>query len=205
MDPMNEKVNQYIAYSGEFAVPILTHLRKIVHKACPEVKETIKWSFPHFEYRGSILCSMAAFKNHCAFSFWLGSQLSDTEKILETGDSRTAMGSLGRIRMIGDLPSADILSSYIREAMDLIDKGVKLPKKIKPDATSTIGVPDYFIEALETNKPARITFNNFSYSHKKEYINWIIEAKTEATRIKRIQTALEWLADGKPQNWRYRK
>ena len=197
------RVDEYVSKSAEFAKPVLTYLREIVHKACPDVKETIKWNFPNFEYAGGILCSMAAFKQHCAFGFWLASLMTDPDKLLTIGE-KAAMGHLGQIKNIADLPPEEVLVKYIKEAMLLNEKGAKISKK-KVTETKEVEVPPYFLDALRQNKTAFLTFEKFSPSHKKEYIEWITEAKTEATRNKRIATALEWLEEGKPRLWKYSK
>jgi uncharacterized protein YdeI (YjbR/CyaY-like superfamily) len=171
--------------------------------ACPEVKETMKWSFPHFEYKKSILCSMASFKQHCAFGFWLGSQLTDPDNLLASGNEKTSMGQLGRITSLEDLPDEEHLTGFIREAMQLIDSGVKQKKEEKPKAVRELVVPEYFLEALEENKDALETFTNFSYSQKKDYVDWVLDAKTEATRERRMATSVEWLSEGKIRHWKY--
>ncbi len=63
------RIDAYIAKSVPFAQPIMEHCRALIHEACPEVTETIKWGMPSFEYKG-ILCGFAAFKAHCSFGFW---------------------------------------------------------------------------------------------------------------------------------------
>ncbi len=195
------EVDKYISKAKPFAQPILEYIREVVHSASPEVQEVMKWSFPHFDYKGSI-CSMASFKEHCAFGFWKGVLMKDEDKIINPV-GKTAMGSLGRITTLKDLPSKKILVKYIKEAIDLNEKGVPLPKK-KPATTSKeIKVPTDFENALAKNKKATVEFNKFSPSHKKEYIEWIVEAKREETRIKRINTAIEWISEGKGKNWKY--
>lgn len=201
MPKTDPRVDDYIAQAADFAQPILQHLRQLVHQACPEVTETIKWSFPVFEYHG-MLCNMAGFKEHCAFGFWKAAIMSDPEGILTpTGES--AMGHFGRIRSLDDLPADDVMIAYIMEAARLNREGVKVPPKAKPAAKKELPVPDFLQEALAHNEAARTTFEKFSYSHRKEYIEWLTEAKTEATRNKRLATALEWLAEGKGRNWKY--
>src|SRR6476620_11178614 len=128
MPVLNHSIDDYINKSADFAKPILEHLRKVVHTACPNVKEVIKWSFPNFEYNGSILCNMAAFKQHCSFGFWLGSQMSDPNNLIQKVGEKTSMGSLGQIKSINDVPPQDVLIRYIHEAMGLIEKGVKVKK-----------------------------------------------------------------------------
>jgi uncharacterized protein YdeI (YjbR/CyaY-like superfamily) len=199
MGTRDPRIDAYIARSAEFAQPILAHLRDIVHEACPEVEETMKWSFPHFMYQG-MLCSMASFKEHCAFGFWKGAQIVD-------GSVDGAMGQFGRITAISDLPSKKILTGYIKKAMQLNETGVKAPMRAKPKpaAKKAAAVPDDLARALKKNAKARATFEKFSPSHKREYIEWIVEAKREETRQRRLETAIEWMAEGKQRNWKYMK
>ncbi len=198
MGARDERVDAYIAKSAEFARPILNHLRDVVHAACPEVEETMKWSFPNFMYKG-ILCNMAAFKEHCAFGFWKGSLVLKQEG----NDNRDGMGHLGRITKLSDLPSKKVLTGYIKDAMKLNDAGVKSPTRSKPKRPKEVVVPEELLSAIAQNKKALATFEKFSPSHKREYIEWIAEAKTEATRTRRMETAIEWMAEGKPRNWKY--
>jgi uncharacterized protein YdeI (YjbR/CyaY-like superfamily) len=202
METFDKRVDAYIEKSADFAKPILNHLRALIHKASPEINETIKWSFPVFDHKGTV-CHFASFKQHCAFGFWKGSLLPDPENILE--DHRdSAMSQFGRITSIKDLPSDEILIQYIRNAVVLNETGVKLLAKKKTTAAE-VEVPEYFSGQLSTNPLARSTFENFSNSHKKEYLEWLAEAKTEATRQKRMETAIEWLGEGKSRNWKYNK
>jgi uncharacterized protein YdeI (YjbR/CyaY-like superfamily) len=194
----DDRVDAYIAKSPEFARPILTHLREIVHAACPDVEETMKWSRPHFVYKG-MLCGMSAFKEHCAFGFWKSSLILD-----EKGECvDKASGHFGRITAVADLPSKKILTGYIKEAMKLNEAGVKPPVRAKPKSPSEVVVPEDLESALLKNKKAMAGFEKFPPSHKREYIAWITEAKTEATRTRRLETAIEWMAEGKPRNWKY--
>ncbi|MEO7766859.1 MAG: YdeI/OmpD-associated family protein [Ferruginibacter sp.] len=189
-------IDEYISKSADFAQPILNHLRQLVHGMCPEVAEKIKWSFPHFDYRGEMMCSMAAFKEHCVFGFWKAALMKDP-LLLENARSEVSMGHLGRIRSKKDLPADKTIKAWIKEAMQLNDDGIKLPSKLKTTEKKEIIIPEYFTKALSKNKKALQIFENYAYSHKKEYIEWITEAKTEETRNKRITTALEWIAEGK--------
>lgn len=200
----DERVDQYIDKSQEFAEPILRHLRSVVHKACREATETMKWGVPHFEYRGKILCNMASFKQHCAFGFRLGSAMSDPEGVLKPVGTNSGMGHLGTISDLKDLPPDKILIQYIHEAMALTEQGVAKAKR-PITARKELHVPDYFVKVLKKDKVAYSCFENFSYSHKKEYVEWITGAKTEETRNKRMATAVEWLREGKGRNWKYVK
>lgn len=203
MNHTDPRVDNYIIKSADFALPILVYLRELVHASCPEVTETMKWSFPHFEYKGSILCSMASFKYHCAFGFWYGSLLTDPHKLLASGEERNSMGNLGKIKSLSDLPTDEQLAAFITEVMHLIDSGIKVKKEERPKEVKELVVPDYLIVALGGNPEALQTFENFSYSQKKEYVEWLEDAKTEATRNKRLATAVEWMGEGKIRNWKY--
>jgi len=190
-------MDAYIAKSGEFAKPILTHLRKLVHTACPDVEEAMKWSAPHFLCKG-MLCSMAAFKAHCAFGFWKGSLIFGGDNAAES----EAAGQFGRITSVSDLPADKKLIGYIKQAMKLNEDGVKVEKP-KPAKKKELVVPPDLAAALKKNKIAKETFDNFSPSHKREYVEWITEAKREETRKQRLATAVEWIAEGKSRHWKY--
>ena len=198
MPNKDSRVDAYIERSADFARPILTHLRKLVHKASPKVSETVKWSMPAFEYKG-LVCGLAAFKQHCTFGFWKQSLLEQDAFSTE----KTAMGSFGRITSKKDLPPDDVIIKLVQQAVELNENGVKVPKA-KPTATKKdLVIPDYLTAALKKNKAAKTTFENFPYSCKKEYVEWLTEAKTEPTREKRLATTIEWLSEGKRRNWKY--
>lgn len=197
------EVDKYIAKAKPFAKPILEHLREVVHSVSPNIQETIKWGFPHFDYKGNI-CSMASFNEHCAFGFWKGSIMKDADKILNPV-GKTAMGHMGRINSIKELPSKKVLATYIKEAIELNEKGISVPKKKPASTVKEIIVPEDFSNSISKSKKATLAFSKFSPSHKKEYIEWITEAKREETRKKRIDTAVEWIAEGKGRNWKYER
>lgn len=200
----DKRIDAYIANAQPFAQPILQHLRSLVHKACPEVEETMKWSFPHFDYKGEMMCSMAAFKQHAVFSFWKAKLLKDPKGYLQrrSSDGGSAMGHFGRITGLEDLPPDNVIVDFVKQAMKLNDKGIKLPATPKLKKKELV-IPKYFLNVLRKNNKALATFEAFSYSHKKEYVEWITEAKTDETREKRMKTAIEWLSEGKPRNWKY--
>jgi len=174
MGKRDERIDAYIAQSAGFAQPILTHLRELVHRACPAVEEKMKWSFPHFDYRG-MMCSMASFKQHCAFGFWKASLMRDPQQLL--AHSREAMGQMGQIKSLADLPPDDVLIAYIKEAARLNEENIKLPARAKTAENKDLIVPETLADALKENQKASETFENFSYSNKKEYIHWITEPK----------------------------
>jgi uncharacterized protein YdeI (YjbR/CyaY-like superfamily) len=199
MPGKDPRVNAYIAKSADFAKPILTHLRELVHKACPEVEETLKWSTPAFLYHG-MLCSMAAFKHHCVFGFWKGSLIVNPDGT----PANAGMGRFGKITSLKDLPSDRTLTSYIRQAIKLNESGVTVTRKPRVKA-KPIRVPAVLREALRNNAKARQVFDAFSPSHKREYVEWITDAKTDETRQRRVETAIDWLAKGKSRNWKYQR
>ncbi|HYH79521.1 MAG TPA: YdeI/OmpD-associated family protein [Longimicrobium sp.] len=199
MGTRDPRFDAYIEKSAEFARPILTHLRELVHATVPEVTEEMKWSMPHFGYKG-MFCGFAAFKEHAAFNFWKHS-------LIVGGDRPDdAMGSFGRITSLADLPPDDVIAGYLCEAKRLNDEGIKAPKREKPaEEKKAATVPDDLVAALETNPAALEHFHGFSPSKRKEYVEWITGAKTDATRTKRLGTAVEWIAEGKALNWRYER
>jgi len=200
MGTKDKRIDTYISRSEDFAKPILTHIRQLVHKGCPEVEETIKWGFPHFDYKG-MMCAVASFKHHCSFGFWKAKLMDDYDKKFSIGN-KTAMGHFGKISSLKDLPSDKTMIHYIKEAVRLNDADVRIVKK-RPIEKQTLTIPADLKKALTGNKKAKTTFEEFSYSNKKDYVEWITEAKTEATRLKRLETTLEWLAEGKIRNWKY--
>lgn len=200
MAKKDPRVDAYIAKSQPFAQPILKHLRKLVHEACPDVEETIKWSFSCFDYKGAF-CSMAAFKQHCSFGFWKAALMKDKELLLD--NQTTGMGHIGRITGLKDLPSDAKIKAWIKEAMKLNEEGKKLPPRKK--ITAEVETPDYFQNALNKNKSAKEYYKAFPPGQQREYINWLAEAKTEETRDKRMAQAIEWIAEGKIRNWKYLK
>jgi uncharacterized protein YdeI (YjbR/CyaY-like superfamily) len=206
MTQTDPKMDAYIAKSQPFAQPILSHLRKLLHKGCPDIEETIKWSHPFFEYRGAILCHMAAFKNHCSFGFWgeeIGAVLRKAHAVQDG-----AMGSLGKIASMQDLPSDKAMLGWIREASRFIESGnytspVAARRKVVKAPRPAREAPAEFSTALKKNKKAATVFAAFSPSCKREYVEWISEAKRPETRENRIKTAVEWIAEGKQRNWKY--
>jgi uncharacterized protein YdeI (YjbR/CyaY-like superfamily) len=183
-----------------FAQPILIHLRRIIHKNCPQVEETLKWGMPHFIYNGKILCGMAAFKAHCAFGFWKGSLVIAQDEAKAKG----AMGQLGRITSIKDLPSDKKLVSYIKRAMKLNEAGEDAPKSPAKHKKPPVKPPADFLRALRANKKALATYKSFSPSAQRDYVEWIVDAKTDETRERRLETAIDWMSEGKARNWKYR-
>jgi uncharacterized protein YdeI (YjbR/CyaY-like superfamily) len=175
----------------------------LIHEGCPVVEETIKWGMPYFMHKG-ILCGMASFKSHCTFGFWKGAMIKRKEKDAAATRSE-AMGEFGRITALSDLPKKSVLLGYVKQAVELNEDGIPLPPKPKPKTQKEMKVPTDFMAALRKNKKALQTFENFSLSHKKEYIEWIVEAKGEKTRDRRIKTAIAWMAEGKARNWKYLK
>jgi uncharacterized protein YdeI (YjbR/CyaY-like superfamily) len=168
------------------------------------VEEKIKWSFPHFDYKGEMMCSMAAFKHHAVFGFWKAVLMQDPV-LIENAKSEVSMGHLGKLTSLKDLPPDKKIIAWIKEAMYLNDKGIKLIAKPRSAAKKELTIPDYFIKALRKNKKALQVFEAFSYSHKKEYVEWITEAKTEETKNKRMASAIEMITEGKSRNWKYAK
>ena len=190
------RIDAYIAKQADFARPILEHIRRVLHAAGPELEETIKWSMPHFTYKGRLFAGMAAFKAHATFGLWQAGAV-----IGETGAERDAMGQFGRLTSIDDLPPEDELKELVRRAAAVAEEGPKpRPKKEpKPD----LAPPEDLLTALESNAAARASFDGFPPSGRREYVEWIVDAKRPETRAKRLAQAVEWMAEGKRRNWKY--
>jgi len=201
MGQYNERVDAYIAKSADFAKPILIHIRELVHRAAPELTEIIKWGFPFFDYKGPV-CQMAAFKQHCAFGFWKEKMLSDPRGYLKVDGEESSAGSFGQIVSLSDLPPDEVLIDFIHQAIAINEKGLKVEKK--PAAPKAeLSMPPEFEKMLIGNSVAIGHYENFSPSKKREYLEWFAEAKSEATREKRMEQALEWIAEGKSRHWKY--
>lgn len=192
----DERIDAYIARQAEFARPILEHLRSAVHAACPDAEETLKWSAPAFMYKGEILAMMAGFKAHVAFNLWRGGQVVEEKR-------KGAMGQFGRIASVEDLPEPSAFAAMIHKAMALVDAGVKpqREKKAKPP----IEPPEDLLAGLAGNEAALATFQGFSPSSRRDYVEWVVEAKRPETRASRIAQAVAWMAEGKKRNWKYEK
>jgi uncharacterized protein YdeI (YjbR/CyaY-like superfamily) len=199
MPKTDPRVDAYIRKAQPFAQPILAHLRKVVHRAVPEVEETMKWSTPHFDYKG-MFCGISAFKEHVGFGFWKASLLAEHLP----GPGMSAAGQFGRIASMQDLPSDRELTRILKIAKKLNDDEVKA-SPMRKGPRPALKAPADLLAALANNKKARATFENFPPGQRREYIAWVIEAKQAATRAKRIETAVEWMAEGKIRNWKYVK
>jgi len=199
MKNTDPRVDAYVAKAAPFAKPILKHVRELVHAACPEVEETLKWSMPAFIYRGKIMCGMAAFKEHCTFGFWH----QGMEEVIGPENSDTAMGSFGRLRSVEDLPSDRVMTRFIRKAVALNDSDIPARQRAPRAQSAPLPVPADLAAALKKNKTAAAAFEKLAPGQRKEYIEWITEAKRDETRLKRLTTALEWIAEGKRRNWKY--
>ena len=202
---IDPKVTEYIENSADFARPILDHLRELIHRNCPDVVESIKWAIPHFDYKDDFMCVLASAKNHCSLTFIKSEFMSDPRF---AGGKKVKPGQrfMSRITCMTELPSDEELTGFVKQAMDLNERGVKLDKTAKAAPSSKpLDTPAYFLQALATNPVAQQVFENHSPSFRKNYIVWLESAKTMATRQRRIDEALEWIADGKGRFWKYEK
>jgi uncharacterized protein YdeI (YjbR/CyaY-like superfamily) len=202
MGTRDPRIDAYIANAAPFAQPILGYLRDVVHEGCPDVVETMKWSSPFFEHEGT-LCMMAAFKEHCRFGFWKGNLVLDGETL----GLDVTIGGQGRIAAVSDLPPKRTLLELVKKAAELNAAGVKVAKPRKAATKAAVAVPDDLAAALgrREHAKARAAFDTFSPSHRREYVEWIGEAKTDATRRKRLAQTLEQLAEGKSRHWKYQR
>lgn len=198
--PRSREVDAYIRNAQPFARPILSHLRRLMHRACPQVMETIKWGVPHFEYQGPV-AMMAAFKRHASFGFWKQKLMADPARLFPK-PGQSSMGGR-RIRALSDLPPDTVLTRYIHAAIELNRKGIKARRVVRRRPAPR--TPADLAAALKQNPRARATYQDFPPSKRREYIEWLTGAKQEATRRRRLATAVAWLAAGKSRNWKYER
>jgi len=198
MGKKDPRIDAYIAEAADWSRPILRRLRALVHDTCPEVVETVKWRNPSFEYRG-LLCGMGAFKKHCIFGFW--------KHELVIGDepkSKEAAGSFGRLKTVADVPSKARFAAWMKTARRLNEEGVSAPRtKMRPKTPARLH-PE-LAAALAANKKAQAAFDAFAPGARRDYVEWIADAKADATRARRITQAVEWIAQGKRRNWKYER
>lgn len=194
------RIDAYIERQAEFAKPILARLREMVHEACPAAEESIKWGAPAFLYKGEILGIMAGFKRHAVFNLWRGKQVTG-----QAGAEEAAMGQFGRMTSLADVPDAKSFAALVHKAMTLADAGVKVPREKKNAPKPPPEAPEDLQAALDANPAAAATFAGFSPSARRDYVDWVREAKQTATRERRIKQAVEWMAEGKKRNWKYEK
>lgn len=195
-------VDTYIEEAAPFAKPILKKLRTLFHKASPKLEESIKWGHVSFEYKG-IVGGFAAFKQHVSWGMWKASLLDDPKGAMNNEGGSSMAG--GKFADVGDLPDDDYIVGLIRQAIELNEKGVKVPSRSNPKPKAAIPMPKPFAAALSKAPKAKTFFEELAPSCKREYLEWITEAKRDETRDKRITQAIEWLSEGKKRNWKYEK
>jgi len=191
------RIDAYLAKRAPFARPVLVRIRKVVHEACPDVVETVKWNNPAFEHHG-LLAGFAAFKAHCTFGFWKDALIRSRE------GAKTAelLDQLGKMTSVDDLPPDAAVTKVVKLAAELNEKGIKIDRP-KAAPKTPVEIPADLMAALGKNKKAKVTFDAFSPSHRREYVEWIVEAKQEATRQRRLAQAIAWMAEGKVRMWKY--
>ena len=190
------RIDAYIAKAQPFARPILEKVRNRVHAVVPDVEEAIKWSMPAYTLGGKIVLITAAFKAHTALNFWRGQELRGEAA------NANAMGQFGKIGSVDELPPDAELDRLISEVAELA-KAAPAPRKAKHDPKPAPGLHPEFAAALAKAPKAKAALDGFPPSAQRDYFEWISEARQDATRQKRIATAVEWLGEGKRRHWKY--
>jgi uncharacterized protein YdeI (YjbR/CyaY-like superfamily) len=197
-------VDAYISKAADFAQPVLRHLREVLHEGAPGVVEEMKWSRPFFVYKGVILGNISAFKEHCSFGLW-GPEVSSALRD-EGAAKANGMGTFGKIASVDELPSRKKLVGYVKLGAKAIDVGERTKTWSRPKvAKGDVVVPEVLAAALKKNKAAEKKFETMTPGAKREYCDWISEAKREATREQRVETAVAWIGEGKSRNWKYER
>jgi uncharacterized protein YdeI (YjbR/CyaY-like superfamily) len=190
------RVDAYIARAQPFARPILEHVRERLHAVLPKAEETLKWSMPAYTLDGKIVLIAAAFKAHTALNFWRGQELRGSAA------GADAMGQFGKIASLADLPPDKELDALIRKAAELT-ASAPAPRKAKHAPKPPPDLHPEFAAALKVAPKAMATLDSFPPSARRDYLEWVAEAKQDATRQKRIATSIEWLSEGKRRHWKY--
>ena len=196
----SKRVDEYIKNAPDFARPIMEKIRKAFHKGCPECEEAIKWGCPYFMYKG-MLGGMASFKGHVSMGFWRSKEMDDPEKLFDTGTGAKASMCNAHFHNLKEVPTQKILAEYVKRAAKLQD--TEAPKKKATKKKISTRIPADLAELFKKHKKAKTVFEGFAPSHKRDYIEWITEAKRDATRQKRLKTTIEWLSEGKQRHWKY--
>lgn len=195
MTTTDPRVDAYIAKAAPFARPLLERLRRDMHAACGDLDESIRWGRPVFMHNGRLVAGMAAFKQHASFGYWRGGEV--------VGEARNdGMGQFGRLQSLDDLPSSADIAEQVRRAVELVDTDAPRPARTRAPRPP-LEMPDVMRQALDAHPAARATFDGFSPSQRRDYIEWIVEAKRDDTRARRLAQALDWLAEGKPRHWKH--
>lgn len=192
MAKLEPRIDDHIAKAGAFARPILEHFRALVHKTIPECEEAIKWGMPHFTLGGRNLAGMAAFKKHVSIFFHHDEQPGGT-------------GKFRQIAAMEDLAEDSLIEERLRAAVERLSSAAAQPRTKAAAAPKPVpDMPSAFSQALIA-AAAMDRFDMMAPGYRREYIEWVADAKTDATRDKRIAQAVEWIGEGKHRNWKYQK
>lgn len=193
----SEKISQYIESADVKKKEILQRLRDFLNRDDFGLTEDWKWHAPNFNSNGMV-CWLAFFKSHVGLNFFKGSLIEDLHGLYDNA-SMDKGNRIIKYKTINEI-NENLLEYYIYEAIKHNKEGAKITsKKVE------IEVPKDLAKALEKDIMAKDFFTNLAPGYKRDYIDWIISAKQEKTRLKRLETTLEWLGQGKKKNWRYKK
>lgn len=201
-----KKIDKYIADAPEYARPIMEKLRKAVHKGCPQAEEAIKWGCPYFMYQGKLFCGMAAFKKHVGFGFWNSKDMDDPEGLFESGTGKKASMCNAHFHAVKELPTQKVLVDYVKQSKKLTDAELSKSKPAKKAAKKKVAVPKTpadLSSAFKTNKTAKSYFDSLAPSHRRDFLQWILDAKRDATREKRVNETVKLLKAKKTLHWKY--
>jgi len=189
---IDEAFSKFTGFQKEYC----NHLRKLIHKAMPDVKEDWKWG-PNFNVNGMV-CGVWGFKDHVKLVFFKGSAMKDTYKLFNQGKENEGNRSI-------NFSSADKIDDkkiieYLKEAAEINRKGIKLVKKeIK------VVMPAILVKALNKDKASKTYFESLAPSHRRDYADYISQAKQEETQLRRLDKVMEMLTDKRTLNDKYMK
>ncbi|MCB0792148.1 MAG: DUF1801 domain-containing protein [Flavobacteriales bacterium] len=197
-----ERINSHIAEQDEWKRRLMVRLRQLIHQVDPGIEETWRWNGPHFD-RNGIMLGMSAHKTCVSIWFHKGALLKDPRRLFEPLEKDEAKGM--RVYKLKESDAIDekAFTELVKQAVKLNEDGVKL-SEAKP-ARKTLVVPPELESVLKKDQHAMTNWEGFSYSKKKDYIEWVTDAKREETRKRRIAQAFQLIRDGLALNERYEK
>lgn len=195
MNEASENITAYIEKATPEFKEVMIALRSVLNNPNFDIKEDWKWGAPNFNNEGMI-CWLAHFRNHVGMNFFKGTLIKDKYNLFthyreEKGNRQLKFSDINQI-----IPEQ--IEYYIEEAIKLNQENIKVVKK-----EIDTSLPLDLETELNNNPKAKMFFESLAPSYKRDYIEWIEEAKREATRTKRLATTMEWLSEGKKKNWKY--
>jgi len=192
-----KSVDDYIAKASHWQNELRV-LREILRTT--ELDEGVKWGSPCYTYDGKNVVGLASFKSYVGLWFHQGVLLQDKNSVLITaGDGTTKALRQWRMTFAGDIKPS-VIKRYVEEAIKLAKEG----KAIKPDRARPVVIPPELKRALRREKGATAAFSNMRLGLRREFSDYIADAKRTETKLSRIAKILPMIIAGVGLNDKYR-